>query len=199
MIIFGCMKSSTGIIIPTRLTSSRLPAKALLYLYKETVIERIGHACEDTGLPLVMAIPDDREHDIYAQVLDDMGFQVFRGHPTDCANRLYECAKSFGFEKIVRVTHDCPFIPSWAIRKLVDSFTGGYLSYEEHPGWDCEIFERELLRDVPPTEHVTTVLRTPGYATLRLGTESAESVCLDTPDDYIRILAMTHSDSSYDS
>jgi spore coat polysaccharide biosynthesis protein SpsF len=111
------MTGSVGVIVAARSDSSRLPGKAMLPLNDVGMVSfllrrlrplRRGHLVFATT-----ALPSD--DDLAASAARE-GVPVYRGDSADVVARYVGAAAQFGFDKVARVTGDCPFVDA----ELVD-------------------------------------------------------------------------------
>ncbi len=139
----------TGIIIQSRLGSTRLPRKAFLFLAGKTVIEWVMDRCLETGFLVVLAVPEGEGQEFRDVLKGGRCCLIFEGHPTDVLDRYYEATKAFSFDPIVRITGDCPLVDPNMIKAMVKYFDenaeGDYCSNchpirTVPPGMDIEIF-----------------------------------------------------------
>jgi len=94
---------------------------------------------------------------------------VFIGSEKDVLDRYYRCAKKFGFNVVVRVTADCPFIDPWIIDEAISYYLRSdfeYVCFAPIDGLDTEVFSFDLLeeawkkaKDPYDREHVTPYMR----------------------------------------
>jgi spore coat polysaccharide biosynthesis protein SpsF (cytidylyltransferase family) len=106
------MANKPGIIIQARLTSKRFPNKMLCPLYGKPVLQWTLEACLKSGLPLVVAIPDQRTDWGLAEWLKqyDPTIEVLAGHPNDLVMRFQQVNEIANFDPIIRVCGDSPFM-----------------------------------------------------------------------------------------
>lgn len=99
---------------------------------------------------------------------------VFSGPEHDVLTRYVQAAKSYKSDYIVRITSDCPMIPSGLITKHIFTATNHGLDYTTNTfpaartypdGFDCEVISSRLLNWLDETaehikhrEHVTNLL-----------------------------------------
>lgn len=99
-----------GIIVQARTLSKNFPNKIFAELDGKPVIEHCLERLKNLEIPLVVAIPSNKEDDVLYNWLIDRGYQVFRGKQHDVLDRFYQCAKKNQFETVIRVCADTPFI-----------------------------------------------------------------------------------------
>ena len=116
-------------VIPARLGAQRLPGKPLRILGGLPLIERVARNARASGaLDLVVVATDAEE---VAVAVKKAGFQVAmtRADHTSGTSRVAEVAarKEFaGYDVVVNVQGDEPFMPAAAIQGSVMQVTGGY-------------------------------------------------------------------------
>jgi N,N'-diacetyllegionaminate synthase len=112
---------NAGIIILCRLHSKRLPNKALLPLGNSTIIDKCVLNClESNSAPVIVATSTNFQDDALAShiCMFHKDCEVFRGSEIDVAQRMLDAADKYGWDTIVRVTGDSPFISFELIRHL---------------------------------------------------------------------------------
>ena len=106
-----------GIIVAARMSSSRLPGKALKPLQGVPMISFLLRRLRNVKLgEVVVATTDLPADDVLVDVVATEGIPVFRGPEDDVVARFVGAAKKFGFDTVARVTGDCPFVDA----ELVD-------------------------------------------------------------------------------
>lgn len=160
---------SNGIIIQARSSSKRLPKKVLLPLGKTNVLgfllERIN--CLKNDFNIVVATTNkDFDNDIEVFCKKNKT-KCFRGNEDNVLERFYECAKKYNFNKIIRLTADCPLICPKELKKLSDFYKSSKADYayfdESYPEGICaDIFSFKTLEKsyknaylIDDLEHVT--------------------------------------------
>jgi spore coat polysaccharide biosynthesis protein SpsF len=122
---------------------------------------------------IVLAITENREDDIIAQLAKDEGVPVYRGPEDNVLERFSQAAKKYGIEHIMRLTADCPLIDPELLDELMTFYSEGYYDYvsnSQNPtlpdGLDAEIFSFKTLEETyknavlsSHTEHVTPYIR----------------------------------------
>jgi len=166
--------SKVNCFIQCRLSSSRLPQKALLDLNGANVIERVyERVCLAKSIDNVIVIIPDNEPEL-TEFLLNAGIPFFKGSPDDLVNRYYEASKIFPSENIVRITADCPFIDPAVIDEVIevhvvnknDFTTNAWIGQETFPdGMDCAVITKKMIKyledhtlDKTDREHVVTYI-----------------------------------------
>ena len=165
-----------GVIIQSRMGSTRLPGKSLRkiqgqpLLYYSVTRAKLSKYIDE----LVVATTVKQEDDDIEEwcLLNDI--QCFRGSEEDVLDRYYQAAIKYGFQIVVRVTADDPFIDP----RIIDLLITNILNYDKDYitmrnktntwpyGLDVEVFTISALREVwdkattrPHREHVTMYIK----------------------------------------
>jgi len=195
-----------GVVVSARTGSSRLPGKALLPLGGEPMVlfllRRLSALHREQ---VVLATTTLSSDNLLTEVVSGVGVPVFRGSPEDLVQRHCDLAKEFGFDSMIRVTADCPFVDSELIEYCLDAAaaladcdlvtTKGSFPV----GLDAEIFSVALLErlnvsgrlSAQDREHLTIYLYNNSDRVTRLKAPatwqtSKHAYTVDTPADYHR-------------
>jgi len=160
-----------GIAIFARMDSNRLPGKALIDISGRTMLGRVLHQLRHTSVsdPLIVATSDRALDDPIAKLTENEGAVVFRGSDSDVLGRAVDCAHHFGFDALVRISGDSPFIDGDIIEQLVDQhrsvapdITTNVFPRTLPPGMSVEVISTSVLYRMQGTtdsaedhEHVT--------------------------------------------
>lgn len=162
-----------GIIIQSRMGSARLPGKSLRKIQGEPLL----HYCVARAKlskyadELVVATTIKQEDDSIEEWCLANGVECFRGSEEDVLDRYYQAASKYGFQTVVRLTADNPFIDPRLIDLLVISFLvydNDYIGMGNNwpYGLGIEVFTFETLKKVweaatlePHREHVTLYIK----------------------------------------
>jgi len=202
--------------IQARSTSSRLPDKATRKLGQKMVLDHVLESCEKAAnyinrfstkgiqvQTMICAPKGDK-------LLPFFQGKTFEGPEEDVLKRYFEMAEFYDPQYVVRITGDCPLVPSFLISKLVTTSVQGvydYLSNSDEKcrtspdGWDVEVISRAALKhthekavDKYDREHVTTwTRRCLPKSRFKMGTVinfldlSDMKISLDTEEDFERI------------
>lgn len=163
---------TTIAIVQARMSSSRLPGKALARLGDKAqlahVVERVLLARKPDRV--TVATSDDPSDDVIERFCQVMGFDVYRGSLLDVQARFLGLAELAGATNVVRITADCPLVHPTLIDlavEVVESSEHDYCSntlFRTFPrGLDVEAFSVDALRESrrmdlneDQVEHVTT-------------------------------------------
>ena len=111
----------TGIIIQARTGSTRLPGKILKVINDRTLLDHIIDRLQELSIEatVVIATSTLRGDDAVERFCKEKGVCCFRGSESNVLNRYYECAKEYGFDHIVRLTADNPFVDVEEVERLI--------------------------------------------------------------------------------
>ena len=206
----------TGCIIQARMTSSRLPGKVLRTIdYQEgksvlgSVVERVRAAKNLDHF--VIACTTNADDDPLIEYAEKEGIAYFRGSENDVLDRFYGAANEYGYDNIVRITSDCPFLDPSVIDALVELFIKGDYQYASNcvrrtypHGLDCEILTYDVLKWMHENteekfyrEHVTSYV-TSHQDEFRVGSLALDGedyskvrITVDTVNDYTLACVIT--------
>lgn len=136
---------NTIIVVQARMGSTRLPGKVMGEIGG---MPSIGHTiwrCRLTDYDAVCAIPDTKENDILWHYLTSNNITVVRGPEQDVLKRYL--LASTGYDIVVRVTGDCPFIDPGVIKQVAHMAESHPIVTTDHVihGLDCEAYQRQYL------------------------------------------------------
>lgn len=207
--------------IQARSTSTRFPNKAAAMIGGRSMMEMVLDAVKDAvqflsreretlEFQTVLLIPKgDPLSKFYGRVAVIEGDE---NNEMDVLSRFKKAFFLYRPDYMVRITGDCPMLPSYVITKMIRSAVFGSMDYvsNSHPlyrtspdGYDTEVMSRRMMvwlfanaKKQADMEHVTTVIRTsPDLpAMMRIGhviewlDRSHVKVSVDTPEDleYVR-------------
>ncbi len=145
--------SKLAIVVFSRMSSSRLPGKALMDFAGRPLLAHILERARPLGLPLIVATSDKSEDASVAELAQQHGAQVFRGPLDDVLQRAVDCAKAHGLDAFARLCGDRPYFP-------VDQMRGGlaqmHSALRAHQPLDLVT---NHLPDSPPPGLSTEVVR----------------------------------------
>ena len=194
-------------IVQARITSNRLPGKVMYPLGSSPAIAHVFVKAK--AIPgvdkVICTVPEDPRSEVIAHVAAQWNVEVRYGSEDDVLERYWEAAQ--GSDVIVRITGDCPLIDPYQCGKvlslLMDSddgteYTSNCFPRNCNKGLDCEAFTFEALDDAFGStenpydrEHVTPWMqRNVKIKTLKGECDRTVNLCLDTPEDYIRLKRM---------
>lgn len=164
---------TTGIIIQTRMSSTRLPGKVMLPLAGKPMLWHVVMRSKQSRLAerVIVATSTDPSDDPIETWCKQNAVDCFRGSLNDVLDRFYQCAVAFKLTAIVRITSDCPLVDQGiidqGIKKLNDhsidiDYVSNVLNRTFPRGLDCEIFTLAALSEADAhatstdeREHVT--------------------------------------------
>jgi spore coat polysaccharide biosynthesis protein SpsF len=113
-------------IIQARMSSSRLPGKALIGVAGKAILQHMFERVEKAKYldDLVLATTTDSSDDILEQFCKRQDIPCYRGSLPDVLDRCYQAASQFHADVIVRLTADCPLIDPNLIDLTVMAFLG---------------------------------------------------------------------------
>lgn len=142
-----------GIVICSRLDSSRVRNKPFQYVNGKRLIERLVDQLLPLDIPICIAVPE-KDLKQYSEVLKEgrLRFYSDNQNSDDPLKRTFAAAVYYSFDIVIRITHDKIFIDTDALREAVSVFTKTWNKddlylYSSHliDGTGFEIFSRELL------------------------------------------------------
>ena len=128
-------------VIQARMESTRLPRKALKKILGKTLIEWIYYRlsfCNKID-EIVLSTSINKENDELVDLAEEIGLEYYRGSEMNLVSRLYETAKKFSADAIVRITGDCPLVDP----RIVDNLVEKYLKDSKNIDYVCNV--------LPPT------------------------------------------------
>lgn len=163
----------TRVVIQSRLSSSRLPGKALMTVGGMPLIELVAKRAARTGFEVVVATSTESYDDRIAAQLEPAGIRVIRGSLDDVLARFLDATSDLlESDRVVRLTGDNPVTDADLIQELIDEMeaTGkeyGRVDIDVVPeGLGVEVFDVRWLRragreatDPYDREHVTPWIR----------------------------------------
>lgn len=203
--------------IQARSTSKRLPEKVFEMIGNKSVLRHVVDACQKSAIyinnwntkkiwvDLALCIPKDDpiKNKSYGEV------SLIEGPEDDVLKRYVLVQEKHQSDYIVRITADCPLIPSFVISKCITTAVlGGYDYFSNADarcrttadGTDCEVVSKAMLKYMDDSatlpsdrEHVTTFAKNQMNSRFKYGTIvnffdlSHLKLSLDTVDDLERI------------
>jgi len=162
-------------IIQARISSSRLPGKAMMEIKGKPILEHIVTSLKFSKQSdkLIIATSDNTDDNSIENLAKKLGVFCFRGSKNDVLDRFYKCAKLHGGELIIRITADCPLIDPEVVDEAIVLCKMGNYDYcsnminQTYPqGYLVEILTFETLEKLYKNchnplsrEHVTYDIR----------------------------------------
>ena len=194
---------ATRIVIQSRLSSSRLPGKAMLTLAGMPAVVLAARRAANTGLDLVVATSDQVDDDVLAAAVRQAGIPVFRGSLHDPLARFVAATADLADDDlVVRLTGDNAVPDGEFITELIDTMLAAGQDYirvtmADIYGVGAEVIRVGLLRqaaqeatDPFDREHVTPWIRRHTrdldfVPTLSPGDPARVRCTIDTLADYV--------------
>ncbi len=194
-----------GIIIQARMGSTRLPGKVLMPIGGRPLLTNILMRLTRLTHPVktVIATTTDPRDDVIVAYGAKHEIAVFRGSEVDVLDRYYRCASLFGFNHIVRLTGDNPFVDVEELDRLIHQHLRSGADYTTSidslpEGTGAEVFTFHALKTSHISghaphhrEHVNEyILENPDcFHTFSLAVSKLKKrpdirLTVDTPDDY---------------
>ncbi|MFW5688724.1 MAG: cytidylyltransferase domain-containing protein [Spirochaetota bacterium] len=192
----------TGVLLQARLSSTRMPNKALLELGGRTVVEQAMRSLSRVPAHAHVLVTDEESSLLLAPRAHACGWEHFAGSRENVLDRFVSASRRFGLTEIVRATGDNPLV-SWELARMAVAarrrLAADYLGFDGPPlGTGVEVVLADALErahresyDPYDREHVTPYLyRNPGrFACSRVAAPPAyrlpaARVSLDTAEDY---------------
>ena len=161
-----------GCIIQARMGSSRLKGKVMMKIdEKNSLLSFLLNQLRNSKFlkNIVIATTDLPEDDIIVNHVKNLNTKVFRGNANNVLDRYYQCAKTFSFSSIVRLSADNPLIDPTIIDEIIKKFSEKSYDYVSNTqpltfpqGTEVEIFSFSVLKlawerasKISEKEHVT--------------------------------------------
>jgi len=101
-----------GALIPIRLSSERLPRKALIEICGRPIVyhllDRVNHSRFLSKEDIVVCTTEDEEDNCLAETVEKYGCSVYRGSRDDIINRFYNAMIKHQFDAVIQVDGDDP-------------------------------------------------------------------------------------------
>jgi spore coat polysaccharide biosynthesis protein SpsF len=196
------------IVLQSRLSSARLPAKALLPVGGLPLVVLCARRAMNTGLPLVVATSEEEIDELLAESVTAAGIRCYRGAHDNVLKRFYDATADLPEDGIlVRITGDNIFPDGAFIEEIIAFFNKSSREYagtsspnDRLPyGLSVEAFSVRALRTAHAEavlpydrEHVTPfIIKRYGltiFAPQRITFDYSHLRCtVDTFTDYLRI------------
>jgi spore coat polysaccharide biosynthesis protein SpsF (cytidylyltransferase family) len=189
-------------IIQARMTSRRLPGKALINVGGKTILEHVIHQVEQAEHAGVIRVATSTHptDDPIANHCHNLGVLCYRGSLDDVLDRYWHAAHAM-HPIIARVTADCPLLNPELLDKVITTLQNTQADYCTTSGWapghGQEAFTRHALHTA--WKHATTpydrehvvpwMIEHPAFRTAVVVNDGdpGEPCTLDTPEDLERL------------
>ena len=194
-----------AVFLQVRLTSSRLPGKAMLPLANRPAISHAMESLSRLPVDVHALLTDESSATGLAEVAEAWGFEVFPGEPDDLLKRYADACRKWKIDRYFRATGDNPLVSASLAADLetlhdaAGAHFSGFLGLPLGTGVECveasALFCGESESTDPyEREHASPfIYRRPNrfrivrpWAADDVMLPDAR-VTLDTPDDYERI------------
>ena len=148
------MKTKRAVIVQCRLSSSRLPGKALKILGQKSVLAWVLTSMKKVKADKYFVATDYESYETLKPICKQNGFDCFAGDLNDVLKRFCDLIKTLKVDTIIRATADNPFLFYEAAQASVEEFEErnkgkhpcDYLTYTGLPhGSGVEIFSAQSL------------------------------------------------------
>ena len=187
--------------IQARLGSTRLPGKVLLHLGGQRILHRVVDRvnASDTVNQTIVAIGDNPENEAIMEFCRRNGIDFIVGSEDNLLARHLETVKETDSDQLVRITADCPFVPSNEIDRVVRGHLDSTARYTTNVtdnmpvGIGVDVIDPNLLGEFETrgeTHPVKLAREHPGNWRIKLSNNprwkqfSNVHMAIDTPDDY---------------
>ncbi len=197
-------KKKVGAVIVSRLKSKRLPNKALKLINQEPLIT---HLIKRLKLAknidkIVLATTKNNEDLKICNEAKKNKINFFRGNEKNVLKRMYDAAKKFKINVVIRITGDDILIDPFYLDKLIKYHIESNLEYSNNKdlpgGTEVEIFSFDVLKflldtiiDENNTEYLTFFIQEhfdqfiTGSLSVSKEHKSSKSLTIDTYEDYM--------------
>ena len=112
-----------GIIIQARTGSTRMPEKVIQPFYQDqTILDLLLLKAQKLSLPVVLATTVNPSDDRIVTLAEKHQIPIFRGSEEDVLDRFIQAAHTHGFDKIIRICADNPFLDLDSLQTLANEF-----------------------------------------------------------------------------
>ena len=116
------MKTKRAVIVQCRLSSSRLPGKALKKLGEKPVLAWVLNSMKKVKADKYFVATDHESYETLKPICKQNGFDCFAGDLDDVLKRFCDLIKTLKVETIIRATADNPFLFYEAAQASVEEF-----------------------------------------------------------------------------
>ena len=148
------MKTKRAVIVQCRLSSSRLPGKALKRLGEKTVLAWVLTSMKKVKADKYFVATDHESYETLKPICKENGFDCFAGDLNDVLKRFCDLIKKIKVNTIIRATADNPFLFYEAAQASLEEFEErqkkkkkcAYLTFTGLPhGSGVEIMDAQTL------------------------------------------------------
>ena len=149
----------TVVSIQARLGSTRLPGKVLLHLGERRILDWVVSRASSADLEntdVVVALGDEPENEAIEELCRRKDYEYIVGPEDDLLERHLQVARAGDYDTLVRLTADCPFVPSSEITRTYTEHDTSDAAYTRNDwptdadhampiGTAVDVFDVELL------------------------------------------------------
>jgi len=141
--------------VQVRLGSTRLPKKALLEILGRPMLHYIVERAEHSKLIDKVVISTSTRDKEIIEFAKENGIEYYAGSEQDLIDRLYQTARKFEADALVRITGDCPLADPGVMDRVIQCYLDneGEVDYVSnvHPptypdGLDTDVYPTETLK-----------------------------------------------------
>jgi len=143
-------------VVQARMNSKRLPGKVMLNIIGKPLVWHVYDRLKKSKLvsDVIVSTGNSEKNELLCKFLTDNNIPHFFGNETDLIDRLYQTAKHFNADIIVRVTGDCPLTDPKIMDNLISTFIDSPEKYDvvvnnqEYTfphGLDVEVYSFQIL------------------------------------------------------
>jgi len=146
-------------IVQARMGSSRLPGKVLKAILGNPTLWHLINRLQAAQLvdKIVIATSTNQQDKPIVEFAEENGIDCYAGSELDLVDRLYQTAREYGAEAMVRITGDCPLVDPLVVDRVTKCYLDGQdrldyvsnISPRTYPdGLDTEVFSLSALERV---------------------------------------------------
>jgi len=146
-------------VVQARMGSSRLPGKVLREILGKPMLWHLINRLKAAELvdEIIIATSSNEGDKPIIKFAGENGIDCYAGSELDLVDRLYQTAKEYGANAIVRITGDCPLVVPLVVDKVIKYYLDGQDRFDyvsninprTYPdGLDTEIFSFQALERV---------------------------------------------------
>jgi spore coat polysaccharide biosynthesis protein SpsF len=119
-------------IIQARMGSTRLPGKVLKKIKGKTLLEILVERLRQAKKidQIIIATSTDKKNLAIVKLAKKINCPYFIGNENDVLDRVYQAAKKFKAQTIIRVTADCPFHDPELVDQIVEFYLKNKSKYD---------------------------------------------------------------------
>ena len=116
------LEERLGIILQARMGSMRLPGKILMPIGNKTLLDHVIYRLKrlQHSTTTVIATSETSRDNIVERFCIERDVACYRGSEANVLDRYYQCASTYGFRHIIRLTGDNPFPDIEELDNLID-------------------------------------------------------------------------------